>query len=68
MESNTADFSFFWADSNGSNELHLHDKTRDEAFKEAMNFGFKPMRWWKPSTWGNCVVMRDGSKFSVIKN
>jgi hypothetical protein len=68
MEHDTADFSFYWADSSGDNELHLHDTTPDEAFKQAKEFGFKPTRWWRPSTWSNCVVMRDGSNVSIVKN
>jgi len=46
---------FSWDD--GDNILELHDRTRDEAFQIAREFGWRPKVWYRPSTWGNFVIM-----------
>ena len=44
---------FVW---NGlQDELVLHDKTKEEAYKIADSLGWTPRVWYKPSTWMNYV-------------
>ena len=44
---------FVWRDKAGVNYLELRDKTFDECFRIAKEFGYTPSVWYKPSTWGN---------------
>ena len=46
---------FSW--NSGNNILELHDRTRDEAFGIAREFGWTPKSWYLPSTWNNYVIM-----------
>jgi len=45
------DWCFVWG--NEKSELTLHDKTKEEAFEIARYFGWRPLVWYRPSTWGN---------------
>ena len=48
----TTSWYFQWAD----NELELHDKTEQQAFRIAQKFGWTPKVWYKPWTWENFYI------------
>jgi hypothetical protein len=43
---------FQWTD----NELELHDKTEEQAFRIARDFGWQPSVWYKPWTWDHFYI------------
>ena len=51
------EFHFVW--DSGNNQLTLHDRQLDEAMKIAQEFGYRPVSWIRPSTWGNECVAYD---------
>jgi len=55
MIPNTYTWYFSW--DNGNSVLELNDKTRDQAFAAARYWGWRPSTWYRPSTWGNYVIM-----------
>lgn len=52
------DWFFYW--DNEKSELMLHDKTKEEAFEIAHDFGWCPHVWYRPSTWGNRFLVLGG--------
>ena len=38
----------WWGNKDNENELRLHDKTLEEAYNIAIEFGYKPPVWYKP--------------------
>lgn len=46
-------FHFYWSDGKSENKLNLHNRTLEEAMKIAIDMGYKPFSWYRPSTWNN---------------
>ena len=38
----------WWGNKDNESELRLHDKTLEEAYNIAIEFGYKPPVWYKP--------------------
>lgn len=38
----------YWNNGSGETELKLHDKTLEDAYNMAIEFGYKPPVWYKP--------------------
>lgn len=44
---------FEWKGKDSRSKLTLHEKTREQAIKEAALFGYCEPRWYRPSSWNN---------------
>lgn len=38
----------WWSNAGGETDLRLHDKSLEEAYNIAIQFGYKPPVWYKP--------------------
>lgn len=47
------DYVFKWSCSSGVTTLTLHNRTKEEAMKIALEMGYVPVSRWKPRTWHN---------------
>ena len=47
---------FFWESKGVSNRLQVHDRTLNDALIEALEFGYTPYKWYRPSTWNNHYI------------
>jgi len=50
---------FEWHSASSIDILVLHDKTLEQAIKEAKLFGFKERKWYKPWTWNNSYLVKE---------
>ena len=48
---------FVWFRLGSQTQLTLHDHTRTDALKIALDMGFKPFCWYKPNTWRNRIIV-----------
>ena len=54
--SDTDRCSWFFSWNGGRSTLELHNRTRDYAYHLATECGWRPKKWYSPSTWGNFVI------------